>query len=89
MEDTLKKILAKLDKMDARFDNVDNRLDKMDNRLDKMDNRLGTLEEGQGEVKGELRTINRKLDAIYEQVAKNTELEAKLAYRFKRAFAEE
>lgn len=86
MEETLAKFLEKIDK---RFDDIDKRLDGMDKRFDTVDKRLDGLQNGQEEIKVELRTVNRKLDTLYEQVAKNAELEAKFTYRLKKAFADE
>ena len=70
MEEILKKILTKVEKIDSienRLDKMDNRFDKMDGRLDKMDGRFDNLE-------GRFDNLDSKVDRIDSQQKENTSI---------------
>ena len=60
------KILSILEKMDAR-------LDKMDARLDKMDTRLDKLEQGQAEIRADIREAQALIVDVVEVVGQKTD----------------
>ncbi|MEB1808857.1 MAG: hypothetical protein LPK26_16475 [Bacillaceae bacterium] len=64
MEDTLKKILAELQKVNTRLDSFDNRLDGFDNRLEDFDNRLDGLDTRLDGFDNRLDGFNDRLDGL-------------------------
>ncbi|MDE5415045.1 hypothetical protein [Alkalihalobacterium chitinilyticum] len=64
MEDTLKKILAELQKVNTRLDGFDNRLDGFDDRLDGLDNRLDGFDNRLNGFDNRLDGFNDRLDGL-------------------------
>ncbi|MGB5594310.1 MAG: hypothetical protein WBM32_07765 [Crocosphaera sp.] len=60
LEEILQDINSKLDKMDEKFEA---KFEKIETKLDKIEERLTKLEVGQGEMKTELKGINKRLDS--------------------------
>lgn len=67
MEDTLEKILAKVEKIDSKFDKVDQRLERMDSKFDKVDQKLERMDSRFDKVDQRFELI----DSSFEQVNKD------------------
>lgn len=88
-EEVLKTILYKLENLEKTVGELKNGQDNLEKTVGELKNGQELLVKGQIEIREDIKTIHRKLDTIYQQVAENTELKAKLRYRLKRAFVEE
>ena len=64
MEDTLEKILAKVEKIDSRFDKVDQRLEQMDSKFDKVDQRLEQVNKDISHIKSQQKENTAILRAL-------------------------
>ena len=69
----LQMINTRLESIEKRLDGVEKRLDSVEKRLDVMEQRVSNLENEMIEVKGELKELNRRMNAVYDQVAFLTE----------------
>jgi archaellum component FlaC len=80
MDTRFGQVETRLDKMDTRFDQVETRLDKMDTRFDQIETRLDKIDTRFDQMETTMNVrferLEIKLDAISEQVARNTENES-------------
>ena len=64
LEEILKEINGKLDKMDEKFETKLDKIDeKFETKFDKIEERLTKIEVGQAEIKTEIKGINKRLDS--------------------------
>jgi len=64
---------GRLDKMDARFDRMDARFDKIEGRLDTIEGRLDRLEQGQAEIRADIKGAQAFIADIVEVVGEKTD----------------
>ncbi|MGK7956693.1 MAG: hypothetical protein AB4063_15805 [Crocosphaera sp.] len=64
LEEILKEINGKLDKIDEKFETKLDKIDeKFETKFDKIEERLTKIEVGQAEIKTEIKGINKRLDS--------------------------
>lgn len=64
LEEILKEINGKLDKMDEKFETKLDKIDeKFETKFDKIEERLTKIEVGQAEIKTEIKGMNKRLDS--------------------------
>lgn len=66
MEETLKQILAKLDKMDSRLENLEEGQQRLEYRQEQLEYRQEQLENGQQQLVGEHRQLKAEIAQIRE-----------------------
>ena len=88
----LELILKKVDNIDTRLDSIEKRLDNVEKRLDSVEIRLDNIEKRLQVVENDLsilkndveflktdsKEINRKMNAVYEQVANLLEFQTEM-----------
>ena len=72
LDEKLKPIYVRLDKIDDRLDKVEDRLDKVENRLDKIEDRLDKVENRLDKIEVRLDKVEDRLDIVEVKLNRNT-----------------
>ncbi|AEM74039.1 hypothetical protein [Caldicellulosiruptor acetigenus] len=78
MNEKIEGIEKRLDSMEKRMDSLERRMDGLEKRLTSLEVIVATIEKDVGELKENVKDLNRRMNAVYDQVAFLTEFRTEM-----------